>query len=350
MTARSMTVNFMNYVQTINQSLKPKKSLNEQVIDLFAGCGGLSLGFEAIGFKTVGYEMDKAAALTYTQNLQGKCVTKKLGQEIDFIDDKIDIIIGGPPCQPFSVGGHQKGHQDNRDGFPIFLNAIKKANPTIFMFENVRGMLYANKGYFDQITEELMALGYIIDYQLLNAVNYGVPQNRERVFVVGHRSQFTFPKPSLKKRTVSDAIGDLMYQVIDDAKILTPSMDNYVKKYETASQCINPRDLSPNKPARTLTCRNIAAPTGDMQRIKLPDGRRRRLVVREAARLQSFPDWFEFYGTETNQFYQIGNAVPPLLAYQLAQSVKNCLDKGQLYEKEEIQKKRHFFKPIPTLF
>ncbi len=340
----------MNYVQTINQLLKPKTNLNDKIIDLFAGCGGLSLGFEAMGFKTQGFEMESTVAQTYTQNLQGECVTKKLGTNIDFISDEADIIIGGPPCQPFSVGGHQKGQKDNRDGFPIFLNVLKKTNPKLFLFENVRGMLYSNKWYFDKITEELIALGYIIDYQLLNAVNYGVPQNRERLFVVGHRSQFTFPQPSIKKITVAEAIGDSMSQVIDESKILTPSMDNYVKKYETASHCVNPRDLYPNKPARTLTCRNIAAPTGDMHRVKLPDGRRRRLVVREAARLQSFPDWFEFYGTETNQFYQIGNAVPPLLAYHLAQSIKNCLDKGPLYEKEEIQKKPNFFKPLPTLF
>jgi len=340
----------MNYVETINYRLKPQNHLNYQVLDLFAGCGGLSLGFEAIGFQTLGYEMDNVAAQTYRQNLQGHCITKKLGTNIDFINDKVDIIIGGPPCQPFSVGGHQKGKQDERNGFPIFFQAIKKTNPKIFLFENVRGMLYANKGYFDQITEELVSLGYIIDYQLINAVNYGIPQNRERLFVVGHRSQFTFPKPNLKKFTVAEAIGDLMNQVIDEYKILTPSMDKYVKKYEIASQCINPRDLFPNKPARTLTCRNIAAPTGDMLRIKLPDGRRRRLVVREAARLQSFPDWFEFYGTETNQFYQIGNAVPPLLAYHIARSIKDCLDMGQLYEKAEIQNQGHLFKPMPTLF
>jgi len=340
----------MNYVQTINQKLKPKNLLNYKIVDLFAGCGGLSLGFEAIGFQTIGYEMENFAAQTYTQNLLGNCITKKLDTKLDFIDANIDIIIGGPPCQPFSVGGNQKGYKDNRNGFPIFLNAIKKTNPKLFLFENVRGMLYSNKWYLEQITEELVELGYIIDYKLLNAVNYGIPQNRERLFVIGHRSQFTFPKPSLKKLTVTDAIGDLMYQIVDETKILTESMDKYVKKYEIASKCINPRDLFPNKPARTLTCRNISASTGDMQRVKLPDGRRRRLTVREAARLQSFPDWFEFYGTETNQFNQIGNAVPPLLAYYLAQSIKECLDKGQLYEKDEIQRKRHFFKPIPTLF
>jgi DNA (cytosine-5)-methyltransferase 1 len=102
-------------------------------------------------------------------------------------------------------------------------------------------------------------------------------------------------------------------------------MDTYIAKYEKASHCINPRDLYLHKPARTLTCRNIAGSTGDMQRVKLADGRRRRISVREAARLQSFPDWFEFIGSETQQFYQIGNAVPPLLAFQLAESVKNCL-------------------------
>ena len=103
-------------------------------------------------------------------------------------------------------------------------------------------------------------------------------------------------------------------------------MDKYIKKYEKASKCVRPRDLHLNQPARTVTCRNISAPTGDMLRILLPDGRRRRLTVQEAARLQSFPDWFEFQGSEESQFNQIGNAVPPLLAKTLAGSVKNYLN------------------------
>jgi len=127
-------------VEKINKDLLPKSHLN--------------------------YQMDSFAAKTYTQNLIGNCIEKKLDTNIDFIDDN-DIIIGGTPCQPFSVGGHQKGQKDDRNGFPIFLNAIKKANPKIVLFENVRSMLYANKGYLDYLIEELIELGYIVEYQLL---------------------------------------------------------------------------------------------------------------------------------------------------------------------------------------
>jgi DNA (cytosine-5)-methyltransferase 1 len=104
-------------------------------------------------------------------------------------------------------------------------------------------------------------------------------------------------------------------------------MDEYIKKYEKASKCVRPRDLHLDAPSRTVTCRNLSAPTGDMLRIRLPDGRRRRLTVREGARLQSFPDWFEFKGNEESQCNQIGNAVPPILAKTLACSVKAYLQK-----------------------
>jgi DNA (cytosine-5)-methyltransferase 1 len=172
-------------------------------------------------------------------------------------------------------------------------------------------------------------------YKLLNAVNFGVPQNRERLFVFGHRAKFNFPRQQLKKVTVGEAIGDTMQHFYDDSRFLTASMDTYVANYEKASACINPRDLYADRPARTLTCRNLAGATGDMQRVKLPDGRRRRINYREAARLQSFPDWFEFEGNETQQFNQIGNAVPPLLAYQLAQALKECYRREEVYSCEE---------------
>lgn len=179
---------------------------------------------------------------------------------------------------------------------------------------------------------------------MLNAVNFGVPQNRERLFVIGHYGGFHFPKLESHKVTVNEAISDLIDTVNDENKILTPSMDNYVAKYEKASHCVNPRDLYLHKPARTLTCRNIAASTGDMQRVKLKDGRRRRLSIREAARLQSFPDWFEFKGTETQQFYQIGNAVPPLLAWHLAGAIKQYLEQKSYPASNKIQQSK-----TPTL-
>jgi DNA (cytosine-5)-methyltransferase 1 len=314
----------MNYIEKINELLKPTPNLKFAVLDLFAGCGGLSLGFESVGFRTVAYEMDTKATETYNQNLKGKCFAEKLTEQTLY-QDFFDVVVGGPPCQPFSVGGHQKGIDDERNGFPSFINAIKQIKPKIWLFENVRGMLYGNKWYLDEVIKILEQEGYFIEYKLLNAVNYGVPQNRERVFVIGHKGKFNFPKPENHKVTAGEAIGDLIETIQDESKILTASMDRYVANYEKASSCINPRDLYLHKPARTLTCRNIAAPTGDMQRVKLKDGRRRRISVREAARLQSFPDWFEFIGTETQQYYQIGNAVPPLLAWHIANSIKNYL-------------------------
>lgn len=338
----------MNYIDYINETLKPRITEKEVVLDLFAGCGGLSLGFEAAGYKTIGFEMEDAASETYKKNLVGDCHAIKL--DLSFEYPNAEIIIGGPPCQPFSVGGNQKGIEDSRDGFPLFIDAVKKLQPKIFMFENVRGLLYSNKGYFELVITELQKLGYIIDYKLLNAVNFGVPQNRERLFVIGHRAKFDFPKPNLHKVTVGEAIGDIMYTTPPESKFFTASMDTYVAKYEKASSCINPRDLYPAKPARTLTCRNLAGATGDMQRVRLEDGRRRRLLHREAARLQSFPDWFKFVGNETQRFNQIGNAVPPLLAYQMALALKECYLNEDLFSSEEILEKKLQANNVLTLF
>lgn len=312
------------YIERLNDILRPNIKESAKVVDLFAGCGGLSLGFEAAGFETIGYEFEENAVNTYNKNLKGTCHLQKL--EVGFEYPEADILIGGPPCQPFSVFGNQKGMEDARDGFPIFIDAVKQIQPKVFLFENVRNLAYSHKWYFDLIRDALGKLGYIIEYKCLNAVDYGVPQNRERMIVVGHKSAFRFPVVQQNKVTVGEAIGDLIDTVEDESKILTARQDEYIAVYEKKSDCINPRDLYPDRPARTLTCRNLAGCTSDMQRVRLKDGRRRRLVVREAARLQSFPDWFEFTGTEIKQFNQIGNAVPPLLAYQLALQVKKTFD------------------------
>lgn len=313
------------YSKYINDILKPKIREEAVVLDLFAGCGGLSLGFEAAGFKTIGFEMVNEAVATYNKNLRGVCYNQFLEVGYEYpMADNIDIVIGGPPCQPFSRFGNQMGIEDARDGFPVFIDAVRRLQPKVFLFENVANILGRHKWYLDLIVKELQNLGYYVDYKILNAVDYGVPQNRERLICVGHRSTFCFPTKELRKATVAEAIGDTMLSPEPESKILTPRQDEYIAVYEKKSHCVNPRDLYPNKPARTITCRNLAGATSDMQRVRLADGRRRRLTDREAARLQSFPDWFEFEGTETKRFNQIGNAVPPLLAYKIALQVKKA--------------------------
>ncbi len=315
-----------NYPNKINKILKPKADKRlPLVIDLFAGCGGLALGFEAQGFETLGYEMDKDCCETYNKNLTGKCIQQFLDVNSDF--PKAEIVIGGPPCQPFSVRGKQKGLADERNGFPAFIAAVEKAKPRFWMFENVRGLFYKNKEYLNEVIETLKNLGYFVESHLVNASNYEVPQNRERVIVIGYKNgSFKFPQKLGTKVTAGEALGEMALSAPKGSRYLTPSMDTYVAKYEAASKCVVPRDLHMHLPARTLTCRNLSGSTSDMHRIKLPNGKRRQLLVREAARLQSFPDKFEFCGSESSAFKQIGNAVPPMLSYHIAGAVKEYLE------------------------
>jgi DNA (cytosine-5)-methyltransferase 1 len=298
----------------------PQEQPRFTALDLFAGCGGLALGFEAAGFETLGYEMDGDAAATYRRNLRGDCVQAKLEIGTDYAI-KPDLIIGGPPCQPFSVIGYQDGPRDSRDGFPIFLDAVARLSPKLAIIENVRGLLYQNRAYFKAVCAELKVFGYEVDARLLKAVDYAVPQNRERLLIVATRIGWCWPEASVSKPVAAGvALGELAQEAPQDSKYLTPAQDKYIAAYEAKSHCVRPRDLHLDKPARTLTCRNFGGSTSDMQRILLPDGRRRMLRVQEGARLQTFPDWYKFEGREGSVTKQIGNAVPPLMALALGRA------------------------------
>jgi DNA (cytosine-5)-methyltransferase 1 len=287
----------------------------------------LALGLEAAGFHTVGFEMLPDACMTYRENLRGPCNEAVLDEHTD-LGPKPDLIIGGPPCQPFRVNGHQNGHADQRNGFPAYLSAVERYRPKLAIFENVRGMLFRNKDYRAKIVSRLKSFGYTVEEpRILNAVEYGVPQNRQRLFVVAHKGEWAWPKPLTADApyTAGEALGTLASRSTEASKFLTSSMDDYVARYERASKCIRPRDLHLDLPSRTVTCRNLCGATGAMLRVRLNDGRRRRLTVREGARLQSFPDLFEFSGPESSQFNQVGNAVPPLLGKAIARAAMRYL-------------------------
>jgi DNA (cytosine-5)-methyltransferase 1 len=315
-----------SWIRQTNELLRPVPSRGPLVLDLFAGCGGLALGFEAAGFETIGYELSDVYAATYSANLEGSCKAVRITK--DLVLPAAPVIVAGPPCQPFSVGGNRQADQDQRDGFPALLAAIERTKPELAIIENVPGLLVGSRRtYFDQTVASLEAMGYVAEHELLNAADFGVPQNRRRVFLVAHRGGFRFPEATHEEAiTAGQAIGRLAKHLQKGARFLSPAMDAYVASYEAASKCRHPRDLKLDQPSRTLTCRNLGGATGDMMRIRLDDGRRRRLEIREAARLQAFPDWFKFTGTTASQFRQIGNAVPPLLALALAKQARSYLD------------------------
>lgn len=293
--------------------------------DLFAGCGGLALGFEVEGFRTYGFEIKPQAVATYNFNLCGSCEETSLC--VGMPRGSAEVVLGGPPCQPFSQIGYQRGNRDARDGFPIFLDAVNRIEPKIAIIENVRGLLYRNKDYLREVVAELEKFGYTVDVKLFKTVEYAVPQKRERVVIVASRVGWEWPKPFVNQPvTVGVALGKSVLHHDAESRFLTAKMDRYIAAYEKKSKRARPRDLYLDKPARTVTCRNLGGATSDMLRIRLPDGRRRMLTVREGARLQGFPDWFEFQGSSYEQYEQIGNAVSPLMSLALAKQVKRFIE------------------------
>lgn len=310
----------MRYVDRLNRLLKPRRPSRPKALDLFAGCGGLSLGLESVGFDVEAFERDEDACMTYTKNLRGECHQVELHP--GFVYPNCRVLVAGPPCQPFSVTGNQRGGRDRRNGFAIFISAVAQLKPDLWMFENVRGLAIKNRRYFLKLMRDLRALGYEVDYRVLDAKEFGVPQNRQRLIVVGHHGGFSWPSASQDLVTAGEALGRMAIAEPRGSRYVTQRMSAYIRRYEKASCCAIPRDLHLHLPARTLTCRNLAGATGDMHRVLLPSGRRRLLRPREAARLQSFPDWFDFVGSEASQLTQIGNAVPPLVAHALATQIK----------------------------
>ena len=319
----SASVLTRDYATEIGKTLTPTRNPRYTALDTYAGAGGLSLGLEAAGFRVTGIERNADCCDTYNANLRGVCKRDTITPEYDF--PTADVVTGGPPCQPFSVHGKQMGTEDRRNGIPSFVAAVRKIKPRMCIFENVRGILYRNREYFEWFVGMLKREGYDTDVAIVNCADYGVPQTRERVIVVGHRGGYSHPTGLDRRITAGEALDNIPDADREEPIYLTPNMDKYIAIYERASKC-RPRDLNMSRPARTLTCRNLAGYSSDMHRIRTGDGRRRLLYVREAARLQGFPDWYAFSGSRGSALTQIGNAVPPPLALAIGRQAMACLE------------------------
>ena len=350
--------------------------MKHSVIDLFSGVGGLSLGFRMAGYDVLlANEIDASIAEAYTKNHPE---TKMINADITSLDtssvfgeyvNKIDVVIGGPPCQGFSQKGQRKTINDPRNFlFRYFFEVVKYVRPRFFVIENVPNILTAENGFFKQeIADIFHNIGYNISCAVLNAADYGVPQNRHRAFIVGNRIgvKFVFPVPKNHKVTIWEAISDLNYLNSGEGMAEEPYRIEPESEYQQLMRRNSLRlynHQATNHSALALKKLELIPPEGDKS--SLPknmltksiysgtwcrmrtDGQsvtittrfdtpssgqfthpflNRSITVREAARIQSFPDDFVFYGNKGSQMKQVGNAVPPLLANAVAERIKEYL-------------------------
>lgn len=311
---------------------KPKLK-DFSVVSLFSGCGGMDLGFRG-DFTIFGRhyaknpfyiswanEINVAACRSYRRNIDEKIHCGDVRDFMHTLPEEADVVIGGFPCQDISINGKGLGINGKRSSlYTAMVDTIKIVKPRMFIAENVKGLLMkTRKESFDKIMEDFGALGYKVSHALYNAADYGVPQSRERVFIVGTSQgvrDFIPPKPERSKEnwmTAKEAIGDLEGKSLDE-------QFSHIWSAANVSGDQGNRKLHAHRPGFTIR----AECHGNIQfHYELP----RRISMREAARIQSFPDDFIFDAKLRETERQVGNAVPPILAWHIARAVKDCLAK-----------------------
>ena len=319
--------------QQIAAKVAGVKVLKERtIVSLFSGCGGMDLGFlGGFEFGSKIYdrlphrikwanELDGHACNSYKHNLKHKIVQGDIWEiiENDGLPKSADIVLGGFPCQDFSIANKNRAGLDSDRGqlYRAMVDAVGKICPKVFVAENVKGIL-SIPGALDTIRKDFEDLGYKVSHHFVQAADYGVPQRRERVLIIGFRNpakvaKFTFPTPDPHHTmTVEKAIGDL-----ESAPECGETSHIWSRAKPSPDQ--GSRQLKADRPAHTIR----AECHGNIQfHYKLP----RRISMREAARLQSFPDNFRFTGGLRAKERQIGNAVPPVLAWHVAKAIHECL-------------------------
>ena len=358
------------------------------VIDLFCGCGGFSKGFFEAGFN-ICYGIDnwKDAIVTYKHNFPATVISNEditcicgndILNAINMKKEDIDVIIGGPPCQGFSVSGKRMVDDPRNILYKSFVEIVGDIGPKIFVMENVPGMVRLFNGKVkDEIIKDFTEIGYNVEMKLLSSDNFGVPQQRKRVFFVGintskmHKTKkFLFPPSKNDENslnpyvTCKDAISDLDF--IPDDKVIGECIEYKIKpqsEYQNLMRKKSSKVLNHSITLHKAKTKNIISmvPDGgnyknlppelwDIRKVNIAWTRmdsqkpcftidtghnhhfhykeNRVPTVRESARIQSFPDDFEFIGMKTSQLRQVGNAVPPLLAQAIAEQVMKTLQKG----------------------
>lgn len=327
----------------------PKKDAKRKfsVVELFAGAGGLALGFHNAGLKPVLLnDFDKNSCETLNLNMPEWNVVRDDIRNLEFSKYiGVDVVSGGFPCQSFSLAGKKLGMEDTRGTlFYEFARAVKEIQPKIFLAENVRGLLLHDKGKtVEVILNVFSSLGYNVQYKLLNAVNYGVSQKRERVIFIGTKKGycFNYPQPENRVVTIREALRNcpesagVRYSEYKEAVLsLVPPGGSWVnlpegiqKEYMGKSYFSGggkrgmARRMSWEEPSLTLTTSPFQKQTERCH----PD-ETRPFTVREYARIQTFPDKWGFVGSVMSQYKQIGNAVPVRLAQLLGENVIKALN------------------------
>jgi DNA (cytosine-5)-methyltransferase 1 len=340
------------------------------VIDLFSGCGGLSQGFIDAGYDiTLGIDNWEDAITTFNNNHKNsigivtdlfRTTPADIKEQTNISD--VDVIVGGPPCQGFSIAGKRFIDDERNKLYKSFVDFVDFFKPKAFLLENVPNIISMGKGVFkDSILEDFEKIGYNVTYKVLMASDFGVPQNRKRAFFIGIKNgkTFEFPEPlSTQKITSEEAISDLPdLSINDNSKYPLPCASEYQKKIRNGTKKLFNHQLTNHK-EKTVEIISMVPDGGNYKNLPehLKDTRKVNIAwtrlnsqkpsftidtghrhhfhykfnrvptVRESARIQSFTDDFIFLGSKTSQYKQVGNAVPPLLAKYLANKLKKYLD------------------------
>ena len=334
-----------------------------EIISLFAGAGGLDIGFKQAGFHTIwANEYDKSIWDTFEKNFKDTFLDKRSIVDISTSDIPDSIgIIGGPPCQSWSIGGKSRGIEDKRGQlFFEYIRVLKAKQPLFFLAENVHGML--NKKHSESLSNilsELSSANYNVTMQSLNANDYGVAQDRKRIFFIGYRKdlgiKFKFPPPLEYKSSLKDIIFDIKHNSLpakdlntSNGELCSLNSHEYMTGSFSSMYMSRNRVRCWNKPSFTIQAGGRHAPIHPQapEMIKIAKDKMlfkpnyehlyRRLSIRECARIQSFPDeHFFIYKKLSDGYKMVGNAVPPKLAEILALQIKEDLKKVNHTKKQE---------------